>query len=112
MLADVATSLTQAATALAGIASEDERGTRAAEWIEWSRRLLTAHSEWGARIGARPGVTLRERAGEGAVRAEGAVVVGLEIDEHAGRIRGRRRPVNVRPRCRTAQPPVGDGEGE
>jgi cyclic beta-1,2-glucan synthetase len=83
MLADVATSLAQAATALAGIASKDGRGARAAEWIEWSRRLLTAHSEWGARIGARPGVTLRERAGEGATEAAGLITRLEAIAERA-----------------------------
>ncbi|MDH5315397.1 MAG: hypothetical protein OEW44_02850, partial [Gemmatimonadota bacterium] len=83
LLAEVAAPLERAAMALAGVASEDERGTHAAEWIAWSLRLLAAHADWAARIGARPGVTLRERAGEGAAEAAGLIARLEAVAERA-----------------------------
>ena len=54
----------------------------------------------------------RDSAGQGAVGAEGAAVEGGQINQHAGRLTGRRRAVEVGGGRRAGQAAIGDVEGE
>ena len=69
LLVQVVPPLERAGAALAASRLEEGSRAHAGEWIEWSLRLLAGHAAGAARIGARPGVTLRERAQEGSAEA-------------------------------------------
>jgi cellobiose phosphorylase len=90
-LAEVVPPLERAAAALAAARLEERPRAHAKEWIEWSLRLLAEHTAWAAGIGARPAVTLRERAHEGSAEAgrsiarleavaERAYLIAMEMD--------------------------------
>ncbi len=89
--ADIAPPLARAGAALAAAGLEEEQRAHAGEWIEWSLRLIAAHTACAAAVGARPGVTLRERAAEGSEEAlrtiarldavaERAYLIAMEMD--------------------------------
>jgi cyclic beta-1,2-glucan glucanotransferase len=89
--AELLPSLQRTVAALAAAGIEEGPRAQAGEWIEWSLRLVLEHAAWVARIGARPGVTLRQRAAEGSTDAarliarleaiaERAYLIAMEMD--------------------------------
>jgi len=65
LLDGIGPSLDRAAAALAAAPIDAALRARAGEWIDWAQRAVTGQTSWAGLIGARPGVTLRQRAGEG-----------------------------------------------